>query len=79
MTRDEELGQRTQHRLTPDERIYPKVGMDESQEKQEKEGRAANPDGVKWHKKEEFSGIMRCMGPENSFPQICVVSGMSMF
>jgi hypothetical protein len=34
---------------------------------------------AKKNKKEEFSGIMRCMGPENSFPQICVVSGMSMF
>jgi hypothetical protein len=28
----------------------------------------------KLKKKEEFSGFMRCMGPENSFPQICVVS-----
>ncbi len=36
------------------------------------EGRVSRRDKLK--KKEEFSGFMRCMGPENSFPQICVVS-----
>jgi hypothetical protein len=34
----------------------------------------ASRDERKQNKKEEFSSIMRCMGPENSFPQICVVS-----
>jgi hypothetical protein len=31
-------------------------------------------EGHRADKKEEFSGIMGYMGPENSFPQICVVS-----
>jgi hypothetical protein len=29
-------------------------------------------------KKEEFTGLMFYMAPGNSFPQICVVSGMIM-
>jgi hypothetical protein len=42
-------------------------------------GIARKPGADHKDKKEEVSGIMRCMGPENSFPQICVVSGMGMF